>query len=82
MPVFHPFRSETSNMKTKSFQIAGQVIRRGSPSTVHERCGCPRPAGLSCATIAASRGHKVTLYEATGDIGGEFAMAARVPGKV
>eukprot|EP00667_Euglena_gracilis_P003621 EG_transcript_3632 len=39
------------------------------------------PAGLSCATIAASRGHKVTLYEATGDIGGEFAMAARVPGK-
>eukprot|EP00668_Euglena_longa_P041129 GGOE01054124.1.p1 GENE.GGOE01054124.1~~GGOE01054124.1.p1 ORF type:complete len:691 (+),score=217.20 GGOE01054124.1:25-2073(+) len=39
------------------------------------------PAGLACATIAAGRGHKVTLYEATGDIGGEFAMAARVPGK-
>jgi len=39
------------------------------------------PAGLSCATIAASRGHKVTLFEAAEEIGGQFNMAKRVPGK-
>jgi len=39
------------------------------------------PAGLSCATVAAQRGHDVTLYEASGAIGGQFDLAARVPGK-
>ncbi len=38
-------------------------------------------AGLSAATVAAERGHKVTLFEAAADIGGQFDMAARVPGK-
>ncbi len=38
-------------------------------------------AGLSCATIAASRGHKVTLFEAREEIGGQFVMAAAIPGK-
>ena len=39
------------------------------------------PAGLACAAVAASRGHKVTLYEATFAIGGQFNMARRIPGK-
>eukprot|EP00906_Rhabdomonas_costata_P037741 RCo053227 len=39
------------------------------------------PAGLSCATLAASRGHSVTLFEASGKVGGEFNLAAEVPGK-
>ena len=38
-------------------------------------------AGLACATIAAERGHRVTLYEAAPDIGGQFNMAMAVPGK-
>jgi 2,4-dienoyl-CoA reductase (NADPH2) len=38
-------------------------------------------AGLSFACHAAERGHMVTLYEASGDIGGQFALAAKVPGK-
>lgn len=38
-------------------------------------------AGLSCATVAAERGHDVTLFEAAEDIGGQFTMAMNVPGK-
>ena len=39
------------------------------------------PAGLAAATTAAERGHRVTLFEASGEIGGQFQMARRVPGK-
>lgn len=39
------------------------------------------PAGLACATTAAARGHEVTLYEATGEIGGQFRLARQIPGK-
>jgi len=39
------------------------------------------PAGLSAATIAAQRGHNVKLYEASSEIGGQFNMAKRIPGK-
>jgi 2,4-dienoyl-CoA reductase (NADPH2) len=39
------------------------------------------PAGLACATTAAARGHAVTLYEATGEIGGQFRLARQIPGK-
>jgi 2,4-dienoyl-CoA reductase (NADPH2) len=39
------------------------------------------PAGLACATIAAERGHEVTLFEASAAIGGQFNMAMRIPGK-
>ncbi len=38
-------------------------------------------AGLACATAAAQRGHEVTLFEASAQIGGQFNLAARVPGK-
>jgi len=39
------------------------------------------PAGLACATVAAGRGHRVTLFEAADRIGGQFNMAKVVPGK-
>ncbi|HSN18321.1 MAG TPA: FAD/NAD(P)-binding oxidoreductase, partial [Gammaproteobacteria bacterium] len=39
------------------------------------------PAGLAAATTAAARGHAVTLFEAASEIGGQFNMAKRVPGK-
>jgi len=39
------------------------------------------PAGLSFAITAAERGHHVTLFEASKEIGGHFNMAKRIPGK-
>lgn len=39
------------------------------------------PAGLSAATTAAERGHKVTLFDAGSEIGGQFNYAKRIPGK-
>jgi 2,4-dienoyl-CoA reductase (NADPH2) len=39
------------------------------------------PAGLAFATIAAERGHEVTLFDAAEEIGGQFNLAKRIPGK-
>jgi 2,4-dienoyl-CoA reductase (NADPH2) len=39
------------------------------------------PAGLACSTGLAERGHKVTLFEASDQIGGQFNLARRIPGK-
>lgn len=39
------------------------------------------PAGLAYATVAAERGHQVTLFDAAEEIGGQFNLAKRVPGK-
>jgi 2,4-dienoyl-CoA reductase (NADPH2) len=39
------------------------------------------PAGLACATVAAERGHRVTLFDAATEIGGQFNYAKKIPGK-
>ncbi|QPK82894.1 FAD-dependent oxidoreductase [Corynebacterium qintianiae] len=39
------------------------------------------PAGLSCAVTAAQRGHAVTLFDASPNVGGQLNVARRIPGK-
>src|SRR6185437_16143895 len=39
------------------------------------------PADLAAATTLAQRGHAVTLYERSSEIGGQFNLAMRIPGK-
>lgn len=39
------------------------------------------PAGLAAATIAAQRGHLVTLFDRDSEIGGQFNIAKQIPGK-
>ncbi len=39
------------------------------------------PAGLSFAVTAARRGHQVTLFDAASEIGGQFNLAKKIPGK-
>ncbi|MFT4861155.1 MAG: 2,4-dienoyl-CoA reductase (NADPH2) [Pseudohongiellaceae bacterium] len=39
------------------------------------------PAGLAAAVTAASRGHRVTLFDSAAAIGGQFNLAKKIPGK-
>lgn len=39
------------------------------------------PAGMACAKTLAERGHDVTLFEANDKLGGQFNLAANIPGK-
>jgi 2,4-dienoyl-CoA reductase (NADPH2) len=39
------------------------------------------PAGLAFSTTAAERGHQVTLFDKSNEIGGQFNLAKQIPGK-
>ncbi len=39
------------------------------------------PAGMATACYAAERGHQVTLFEQDSQLGGQFNLAAKIPGK-
>ena len=39
------------------------------------------PAGLAAAKTAAERGHSVTLFDSSDELGGQFNIAKQVPGK-
>ncbi|MDP5062019.1 MAG: FAD-dependent oxidoreductase, partial [Maribacter sp.] len=39
------------------------------------------PAGLAASTIAAQRGHDVTLFDGEKETGGQFNLAKQIPGK-
>jgi 2,4-dienoyl-CoA reductase (NADPH2) len=39
------------------------------------------PAGLAYCAVASQRGHKITLYDAGAQLGGQFNLAKRIPGK-
>jgi len=39
------------------------------------------PAGLAFAAVAAERGHRVTVFDDANEIGGQFNVAKRIPGK-
>lgn len=39
------------------------------------------PAGMAFAKTAAERGHRVTLFDAQAEIGGQLNVAKRIPGK-
>ncbi|GGP74581.1 FAD-dependent oxidoreductase [Shewanella ulleungensis] len=39
------------------------------------------PAGMAFSVYAASRGHDVVLFEAKSEVGGQFNLARKIPGK-
>lgn len=54
-----------------------------APSTKIKSCAVigGGPAGMACAKTLAERGHNVTLFEASDKLGGQFNLAANIPGK-
>ena len=53
------------------------------PTTTRKRIAVvgAGPAGLAAATTLAERGHEVDLFDSADEIGGQFNLAKRIPGK-
>ena len=64
-------------------RAAHETVIRLGPTRSAERIAVAGagPAGLSFAVAAAERGHRVVLFEQRDDIGGQFDIARRIPGK-
>ncbi|QHG85513.1 FAD-binding protein (plasmid) [Rhodococcus rhodochrous] len=58
------------------YDLPNPVVRRKSVMVIGGG-----PAGLKAATVAAQRGHAVTLYEAGRRVGGQVLLAERLPGR-
>jgi 2,4-dienoyl-CoA reductase (NADPH2) len=58
-----------------------ELILRPVTSSRHIAVVGAGPAGLAAATTAAERGHAVELFDAAPEIGGQFQLARRIPGK-
>ena len=54
-----------------------------SPAAIKKRVAVvgAGPAGLSAATVLAERGHSVDLFDKASEIGGQFNIAKKIPGK-
>src|SRR5688572_5775835 len=58
-----------------------KLVYRKTPTRKRVAVVGAGPAGLSCAAVAAECGHDVTLYEKSAQLGGQFNLAKRIPGK-
>lgn len=78
----HAFENKTASCLVNPRACAEtELVYR--PVTVPKRVAVvgAGPAGLACASVAAQRGHRVDLFEAATEIGGQFNLAKRIPGK-
>jgi 2,4-dienoyl-CoA reductase (NADPH2) len=57
------------------------LVIRAAPAKKRVAVVGAGPAGLAAATTLAERGHAVDLYDAATEIGGQFNLARRIPGK-
>jgi len=58
----------------------GRINKSASPQQVY--IAGAGPAGLKAASVAAERGHRVTLFEAENHVGGQVLLAQQLPGRL
>ncbi len=78
----HTFKRKTASCLVNP-RACNETTLNYLPTTQRKRIGVvgAGPAGLAFSTIAAGRGHEVHLFDNEADIGGQFNMARRIPGK-
>ena len=78
----HTFQRKTASCLVNP-RAAHETVLRLEPTRTAKRVAVvgAGPAGLSAAVELAGRGHTVELFEEREEIGGQFLIAARIPGK-
>ncbi len=78
----HAFKNELATCLVNP-RAGRETVLLIKPATQRKRYAVvgAGPAGLAAATTLAERGHEVHLYEASAQVGGQFNMAKRIPGK-
>ncbi|QIZ76622.1 NADPH-dependent 2,4-dienoyl-CoA reductase [Ferrimonas lipolytica] len=78
----HTFKGKRSTCLVNPFACyEGELKLEPAPVTKTVAVVGAGPAGMASACYAAERGYQVTLFEAQEQLGGQFNLAAQIPGK-
>ncbi len=78
----HIFENKRSSCLVNPFACyETELLIKPAPHKKHFAVVGGGPAGMAFALTAAQRGYRVTLFEADSQLGGQFNLAKKIPGK-